>query len=672
VKSEIVLSSFICSLLLLGCAATSSKPTAAPMSEKQIVSLIPKELLRKTSPAIFEVIVPKSEDSNVEYEKPLPFDRLPFQVRNDHYLSIGTAFAIDKNRFVSASHVFTFQAKKPWEEFYLRNQDGDVYKISKIRKYSSYRDLVEFSLEKDNVKLTPLELSSSSEMGDTIYVLGNALGEGISFRAGQISSYTPEEKNNQWKFIRFSAPASPGNSGGPLLNERGEVIGVVVRKNAAENLNYAVPIEELNKLSSSQAEFDLPNIPITHDKIRENHDLSFHIPLPQAPSELSKNAENKIVQLFEEIANKLYDLKDERFFPAEPSFREYITHQPATSHEVSFIYQNKDNLWNSFNPTPAYSHNKDARATVEVIRYTPNLLISIKKTDSTPLKNFVTDSKFIMDKVLKELRYSRTMAGEKIPVVSLGKAEKQIQWQDDLGRKWINYYWQFNSVNTFFVLECLPVPRGVVCAYNNSPLYASNFFIHAIETNFIDRILVNYVGSVSDWQEYLALDKKMLPELLQNTHVNLIENKELKINTNSTNLIIKNDKLNKSSKIIMRFRYSPKTNLALEVQDLQVSIDQNPEQYFKISSLIEPLKTSSEKLKERWENSKSHSGDFDGKIHNYKKEENNRVYISKNLKDHEATSGKIAFVMCGDKQNSKYNLVENCKSFGALNLPAAN
>ena len=658
----------ICIFVLLSCTTNSLRLSSVSSEERQTVTLIPKEILHKAIPAIFEVIVPKMEDKNLEYEKVLPFDRLPYHERNDHYLSIGTAFAIDKNRFISASHVFSFQLKKPWVDFFLRDQSGEVFKINKIFRYSNYRDLIEFSLEKASFKFTPLTLSENSEMGDTVYVLGNALGEGISFRAGQISSFTPEEKNNQWKFIRFSAPASPGNSGGPLLNDKGEVIGVVVRKNASENLNYAVPVKELKSISDSNAEFSLPNIPLIHDYVKESIDLSFKLPLPEAPFMLGTLAEEKISYLYREAISKLYNLNDERFFPASANFREYITHQPAPRYEISFIYPGKDNIWASFNPKPTYTFGSEGKIITEMIRYQHNVLINIRKPKNQLLKDFIGNSKLFGETVLKELHYVRTVGGEKIPVTSLGKATRQVEWVDDLGRLWINYYWQINSMNSFLSLDCLPVPRGVVCNINLNQLYASTFSSPAFIKSFVDRILVQYMGQVTDWQEFLVLDVKYRPDILKKMQIKLDDKKELKINAGGASLLFDNEKVNNSTDILVRLRYSPSTNFALDIQDIEISFGKKYQQYFKISSLLEPFKNSSEEVKRRWDDIKSHTGEFDGKIQMKKGFGNKRVYISEEIKNHEASPSVIHYVLCGDKLDSIEKILEDCQHFRDLNL----
>jgi len=51
-----------------------------------------------------------------------------------------------------------------------------------------------------------LKIAQSKEIGDEVLTVGNAYGEGIALRGGQIASFTPENINGKWNFIRFSAP----------------------------------------------------------------------------------------------------------------------------------------------------------------------------------------------------------------------------------------------------------------------------------------------------------------------------------------------------------------------------------------------------------------------------------------------------------------------------------
>ena len=90
-----------------------------------------------------------------------------------------------------------------------------------------------------------------------MFAVGNALGEGIVIRDGLLTSLTPEAQDGRWKWLRFSAAASPGNSGGPLLDAQGRVIGLVAAKSPNENLNYALPIERLLNAPEKQRTFEV-------------------------------------------------------------------------------------------------------------------------------------------------------------------------------------------------------------------------------------------------------------------------------------------------------------------------------------------------------------------------------------------------------------------------------
>src|SRR5579863_1636118 len=104
------------------------------------------ELIAKIHAATFEVVAAKPVDDPLVYEKPLPFEVLPYQERIDKYYSIGTAFSIGGNRYVTAGHVLMAILGGLWGPPTLRDADGHVYAIDKIEKFSLERDFVVFSL----------------------------------------------------------------------------------------------------------------------------------------------------------------------------------------------------------------------------------------------------------------------------------------------------------------------------------------------------------------------------------------------------------------------------------------------------------------------------------------------------------------------------------------------
>ena len=71
-------------------------------------TILEPEILNKVQASVFEVVTNKAQEGGIEYEKELPFSRLPFSVRNDKYNPIGTAFLTKDGNFYSAAHVLTF------------------------------------------------------------------------------------------------------------------------------------------------------------------------------------------------------------------------------------------------------------------------------------------------------------------------------------------------------------------------------------------------------------------------------------------------------------------------------------------------------------------------------------------------------------------------------------
>lgn len=101
------------------------------------------------------------------------------------------------------------------------------------------------------------------DVGDDIFVLGypmtDTMGEEIKLTDGVISSSSGYKGNES--MYQISAAVQPGNSGGPLFNEDGSVIGIVCAKHAdAENANYAIKVSYLYSLiNSAKLEIDISN-----------------------------------------------------------------------------------------------------------------------------------------------------------------------------------------------------------------------------------------------------------------------------------------------------------------------------------------------------------------------------------------------------------------------------
>jgi S1-C subfamily serine protease len=92
----------------------------------------------------------------------------------------------------------------------------------------------------------PIRRLDAIKEGEACIAIGNALGEGLSITAGIISRF---DKVKDQTLIRTSTPVSPGNSGGPLILERGgSLAGIVTlqsRITNVQNVNFATPAQYL-------------------------------------------------------------------------------------------------------------------------------------------------------------------------------------------------------------------------------------------------------------------------------------------------------------------------------------------------------------------------------------------------------------------------------------------
>jgi S1-C subfamily serine protease len=96
--------------------------------------------------------------------------------------------------------------------------------------------------------------TSTTDVGENIFVLGypltSTMGEEIKLTTGVVSSKTGFQ--GDVSSYQISAPIQPGNSGGPLFDSNGNVIGIVSAKHkGAENVGYAIKASYLKNLMES-------------------------------------------------------------------------------------------------------------------------------------------------------------------------------------------------------------------------------------------------------------------------------------------------------------------------------------------------------------------------------------------------------------------------------------
>ena len=158
-------------------------------------------------------------------------------------LSFGSGFFVKPNQIATNFHVIAGARHGTAK---LVGKDT-TYNIKGIVATDKENDLAVLNVTASGVAPLSLGDSDTVNIGAKVYVAGNPKGLEGTFSDGLISRRERHPK----KRLQMTAPISPGSSGGPVLNSRGEVIGISVAVHQAldaQNLNFAIPSNYLKAL----------------------------------------------------------------------------------------------------------------------------------------------------------------------------------------------------------------------------------------------------------------------------------------------------------------------------------------------------------------------------------------------------------------------------------------
>ena len=496
----------------LACTALLS---LAAIGAAQAASLDPA-VLPQIQAATFEVVQAKPTVDPLTYEKPLPLDLLPYQERSDKYYSIGTAFAIGQNRYVTAGHVLLAGVGSLWGPPALRDSKGQVYAIDKIEQFSLRKDFVVFSLAAQP-GTAALTLDTKPALNQVVYAVGNALGTGVVIRDGLYTSDTPEQQDGQWKWMRFSAAASPGNSGGPLLDKDGKVIGVVLMKSASENLNYALPISEVLDAPAHQAIIDT-RAAYRFDLFStiQNGTFKAQFALPMSLTDFFATYVKQGNNYAENQLKALLAKESANLFPNGDGSSRLLFQQTALNSFPTLIVRGSNGEWARVGQSSRH-FTLEGNGYVDVGTAGSNGLVHLRRPDGMDAATFYGDAKTRMDLLAKTGMFQRAVAGEQVKITSLGKPATESVRMDRWQRPWHVEVWPLPYANATFVVYSLPVPDGSVMLTRLVPASLEHD-IQLDMNEYISFVQATYSGTLAQWKDFLK-DPARLPAAFKNIHL---------------------------------------------------------------------------------------------------------------------------------------------------------
>ena len=125
--------------------------------------------------------------------------------------------------------------------------NGVKYKVQSVLAYDVETDIAVLKIDATGLKVLPV-CALEHKVGAPVYAIGSSKGLSETFSKG-IITYAARELDGV-VYVQHDAAISSGNSGGPLINEFGEVIGInTMTLVDSQNLNFAISAKELDSLS---------------------------------------------------------------------------------------------------------------------------------------------------------------------------------------------------------------------------------------------------------------------------------------------------------------------------------------------------------------------------------------------------------------------------------------
>jgi len=169
--------------------------------------------------------------------------------------ALGSGFIIDeKGIVVTNNHVI-----QGAEDIFVR-VNGDKDFKAKVLGSDAGMDLAVLQIESDE-KFKPVKFgnSNNSRIGDWVIAIGNPFGLGGTVTAGIISARNRSIGLSRYEdFIQTDASINQGNSGGPLFNMDGEVVGIntaILGQSGSIGIGFAIPANSAKKVINQLIEF---------------------------------------------------------------------------------------------------------------------------------------------------------------------------------------------------------------------------------------------------------------------------------------------------------------------------------------------------------------------------------------------------------------------------------
>jgi hypothetical protein len=193
--------------------------------------------------------------------------------QKDKMIGLGSGFIIDPSGIIITNYHVIEGANPASVEMIT----GETYPVMSVINYDKKQDLAIIKINANNLPKVVLGDSSKTTVGEQVVVIGNPEGLQNTVSDGLISAIRNLEPDVS--LYQISAPISPGSSGSPIFNLRGEVIGIAnASLKEGQNLNFSIPSNLLKEMMKVNKDLSLEDFSL----ISLKNKVSIK-PKPEAP-----------------------------------------------------------------------------------------------------------------------------------------------------------------------------------------------------------------------------------------------------------------------------------------------------------------------------------------------------------------------------------------------------
>ena len=575
---------------------TSCLGTGNQVREKK-----PQDVRALVNRACFEVVVKKPVKDSLKYESELPWDLIDFSVRNDKFFPVGTAFAISENELLSACHVLQFMDDSAnYAEYYIRDSAGEVFEIDQIVAFHSARDFVKFTVKGKKFQ-TWLKMRNAFELNESLFAVGNIYGQGIVAVPGTLLGTLPEQENGRWKFIKSSPPNDKGSSGGPLLDAKGDVIGIIVAKD--DNFCYSLPVSEMKSIKENTGLYHRKFyyrfilFPEKTDAVPFDHEVALPAHYRDVKKQLHKSFnihyQKNMARLFEDNKNNIFPNGESSLMALNDACNDI---------DLQVFYKDENDMKWYISDLEKETSALTDNGTIKYSKVGPTFFIDLDKPNSVSLNGLLTRPELAMDLILRGINIPRKFAGQEIRIVSFGKPYEKEEFVDSYGRKWQINLWQLEYSDQVGILISSPTPDGLVCMLQFVRYSQRDVWLLDLKKT-ADFIYIPYFGTLKQWAEYLE-QRDFLYGSLLDTELTYKKDDSLLMSIEDVKIDIGDMPLNVNdrSELYVSFDFYPNSHKTIWGLRKVVYSEPQKDNYFMLYRYLKPHAKLPDSYIDEWEN----------------------------------------------------------------------